>query len=292
MTVGDSRWKFEQFSPEKIYRELAGAHPATWERLQRELSAYDAETLRERNAHWFAEPFGLKNAVATVWLINREFTRRGIAPRWRRIPEFLSGRGPPPSKGTAPGGRPIGEKLRGTVLKRWIDLEWLRAVLGPRHVTYFKTWQPAFDEDWDRAVKGFARVNAITSVANTPRVRPAYKVAFGLAIPALEKKTLMGLIDRDAGELVTNALKRVRVTIRPRMEALMQRPRFPLTREEVERRLTICEAIELAGGSPSDAAALLGWMTGEAISRQSLHEMKTKVAVQCNLRTRAWVAQR
>lgn len=259
--------------------------------MESQLGALGNDALREENAHWFAEPLGFQKAVVTIWLINLEFTRRGIAPRWRGIPEFMARGAPPPYSQHSTSPRLIGAGLRGTVLKRWIDLEWLRSSLGPFHTTKHKTWNSVFADDWKTAVKGFERVNSISSIGGVPRLQTSYKVIFGLSVPKLHRIALMGMIDRDSGERVKNILKRVDERIRPKMESLMARTRHPLRPVEVERRLVICKAIELAQGSPTDAALVFRWITGEAISRQSIHEQKAKIASQCSLSTTNWISQ-
>lgn len=83
--------------------------------------------------------------------------------------------------------------------------------------------------------------------------------------------------------------KRLKTTYRPALEELMTRGRYALTQEAVERRLLYCEAIELAQGRPTDAATYFGWMTGEKVSRQTMHEMRDKLREQCGFKTRAWL---
>lgn len=248
--------------------------------------------LRTMNVSTFYGPTGWANTVARLWLINTKLTALGIAPAWRDIPAFVRSNPPPPTPPGAVRVRPLGDSLRRSLLRRWIDLEWLRALLGPKHVPRFAKWGDAFSADQAKAERTWARINGVSSSgggkfgAETP-----YKVVHGLDLAQRDLFGLVGLINRDAGELLKNARKRVERSIRPTMELLMARASRPLSRAEVERRLVGCEALEIAKGRPAEAATVFGWMTGEPITRQSMHAMRDKVAEQCGLRTRAWTGR-
>ena len=241
------------------------------------------------NAYWFSQPMAFELTAPTLWLINQELTSRGVAPQWRGVPRFVrkATLSPPPPNSTSL--KRLGDVATKNLMKRWVDLEWLRIKLGPLHVTKFKIWKDAFATDLDRAVPAFSRVNAILSHGGGKwGTRPAHTVVDRLNVPKIVRLGLTGLIDRDSGELVRNMEKRVTVRIRPRLEALLTRTAYPLTKEEIERRLLYCQAIELAAGSPTDGVTIFRWMTGESITRQSVHEMRCKISEQCKLATRAW----
>lgn len=125
-------------------------------------------------------------------------------------------------------------------------------------------------------------------VNRQPEIQQAWRVIDALNVPKLHRRALTGLIDRDAGDRVTNAEKRVRERYRPALEALMKRTRYPLTQDQVDRRVQQCLAIDLADGSVTDAAKVLGWMTGEPVTRQSMHEAKRKIVAQCGFHTKVW----
>jgi len=178
-------------------------------------------------------------------------------------------------------------------MKRWIDLEWIRSALGTTHTTKKPTWSKAFAEDRDIAYAQMTLINATWLSGGAKIVtRKSYEVLRDLQVPKTLRLGLSGYIDKDAATLVNNMEKRLKTKIRPRMEALMVREAYPLTIDEVERRMLFAEALELAVGSPTDAAFIFRWMTGESISRQTMHEMRTKIASQCELTTRHWRPQR
>ena len=280
---------FQTFNPIEALQHQDAKKTSRWVELSQSRITKTLEELRLENAHWFAQPMAFELTTPTLWLINTEFTRRGVAPQWRGIPRFVRPAPLPPAdpRSTAP--RRIGDVGQKNLMKRWIDLEWLRVALGSSHVTKKKSWQDVFSEDLKRAARTFARVNAIHSHGGGKEgTQPAHEVMLVLSIPKLYRLGLTGLIDRDAGELVRNMESRVRTRLRPRLELLAERTAFALTSAEVERRILYCQAIELAVGRPTAAATLFGWMTGETVTRQSIHEMRCKIAKQCNLTTRAW----
>jgi hypothetical protein len=281
--------EFQTFNPCATVAELEQNDPATWLKHRQELADADLASLRRQNAHWFAEPTGMAKMVGMVWLINQEFTKRGVAPAWRAGPEFVKVKAPPPPAPAQTRPLLLGDTARRNLLRRWVDMEWLRRELGPAHFPRTARWAGAFSTDEATAIQAFLSVNAVTSKGGgkagplTP-----YKTLYQLDVPGLHRLALTGLVDRDAGELARNARKRVQDRYRPRLEALTVRDTYPLSDEEVGRRLLFCEAIELARGSPTDAARVFRWMTGEVVTRQSVHEMKNKIAAQCKLRGRAW----
>ncbi len=281
---------FQPFSPNGEVLVQNEKRLPRWIELSVGLEALTLIELREKNAHWFSQSIAFELTKPMLWLVNIELTRRGIAPQWRGVPRFVRVARVPPTSPLSAGPRRLGEVAQKNLMKRWIDLDWLRRVLGVSHVTKQKSWQDVFSADDDRAYRAFAKVNLINS-HSTERIGPAnsaYEVMYKLDVPDLLRLGLTGLMNRDAGELVHNAGKRLKRTVRPRLEGLMARPAYPLTAEGVERRMIYAEAIELAVGSPTDAVTVYGWMTGDSVTRQSMHEMKTKLAEQCKLTTRAW----
>lgn len=269
----------------------AKGHPK-WLELKGGWAAMTLDQLRDRNSYWFAQPIAFELSAPCLWTLNMEFTRRGVAPMWRGVPRFIK-----PSKlsPAMPGasGRRIGDAATKNVMKRWIDMEWLRAQLGSGHKTKYRLWQGAFSEDLDEAIAAFKKVNVVWSHSASGSegkagTKPAHDVVDRLSIPRLHRLGLTGLIDRDSGEKVRNMERRLKKKIGPLLAALKQRPTLPLTDDEVERRLLYCQAIELAVGSPTTAALIFKWMTGEVVTRQTMHEMRAKIAEQCGLKTRAW----
>lgn len=282
---------FQSFNPhEQLRLQNEKKHPA-WIKLSVGLEGRSLDDLRELNANWFKVAMGFEQTAPMLWLVNRELTRRDVAPMWRGVPRFVKAAPLPAENPMSTEPRRIGDVAKKNLMKRWIDLEWLRVQLGPSHFTKFRSWQGAFAEDMDRAVAAFGKVNAIWSRGGGKSgTKAAHDVVDRLSIPRFHRLGLTGLIDRDAGEFVRNMEKRLKTRIKPLLEAQKMRAAYPLTGAEVERRLLYCQAIELAVGSPTDAAILFRWMTGERVTRQTMHEMRGKIADQCKLTTRAWRA--
>ena len=280
---------YQSFNPhEQVKIQTVKMHPR-WLEISQGLDTKSLDDLKKLNAHWFGEVMGFEFTVPMLWQINRELSSRGIAPGWRGIPRFVNPAPLTPENPLSRGVNRLGEVAKKNLMKRWIDLEWMWCQLRPSHVTKLKLWQGAFAEDFDRAVVAFAKVNVIWSHGGGKMgSKPAHQVIDGLSVPKMIRLGLTGLINRDSGERVRNMQKRLKTRIRPLLEAEMNRPAYPLTAVEVERRLLYCQAIELAVGSPTDAAVIFRWITGESVTRQSMHEMKSKIAAQCKLTTKAW----
>lgn len=282
----------KQFNPHEATLKADEKATPRWLELRDGWAAMSLEQLRASNAKWFAEPIAFELTAPCLWTLNMEFTRRGVAPMWRGVPRFIK----PLRLGSARPGdseRRLGDAATKGVMKRWIDMEWLRVQLGARHKTKYRLWQDAFADELEVAIPVIAKVNAVWSHGaghsnGKAGTKPAHDVVDRLSVPSLHRLGLTGLIDRDSGEKVRNMEKRLKEKIGPLLAALKERPTLPLTAEEVERRLLYCQAIELAVGSPTTAALIFKWMTGEVVTRQTMHEMRAKIAEQCGLKTRAW----
>jgi hypothetical protein len=282
---------FEKFNPVHQLEQLAGFTNPRWLELNHGWDQKSLPDLRAANVHWFDQPMSLDITAPILWLINQEFTRRGIAPGWRGVQRFVR-RGPLPPRSAIPSTpRRLGDVAKKNLMMRWIDLQWLRALLGPDHKTEYRRWQSVFSADHHIAITAFAKVNVLVSHgASIPGPHPAYHVLKQLSVPKRARIGLAGLIDSDAGDRRRVTENRLRDSYRPGVESLMKRDTYALTTEEAERRVLYCEAIELAAGSPTDAAIFFGWITGEQITRQTMHEMRKKLADQCGFKTRAWRA--
>lgn len=280
---------FRVFNPhDQLKLQTEARHPR-WLELSEGIGLKSLDELRGLNAYWFREAMAFDLTAPMLWQINREITRRGVAPMWRGVPRFVQDAIAPPPNPMSKGPRSLGEVARKNLMKRWIDMEWLRTVLGPSHVTKHKSWQIAFDSDFELAIPGFCKVNAVWSHGGGKvGTRPAHEVVDRLSVPKLHLLGLTGLINRDAGELVGSMEERLKTKYRPLLEAQMDRSTYPITKAECDRRLLYCQAIDLAVGRPTDAVRIFQWMSGMSVTRQSMHEMKSKIAVQCKLTTRAW----
>jgi len=256
---------------------------------------YEVPKLVEQVRLNFQLSFNQDHPIRLLWLLNLELTRRGVAPAWRGIPEFFNVRGAKDSAGDATGTslpgaiRKLTATQKNSLLRRWIDLEWLWVELGPSHLTRQKTWRGAFDADFTKAAAAFEKINAVRSHGGGKiGPLPAFQTLFRLDLPERVRTPLAGLIARDEGERLKNVRMRVQTRIRPLVEALMERATHPLTQDEVDLRLLYCEAIELARGHPAEAAQIYHWMTGNRVSRQNMQIMKGRIADQCKLTTKAW----
>lgn len=280
---------FQTFNPHAdVKQQNEKGHPR-WLENSSSLDEKSLGQLKELNAYWFGGVMGFEQTAPMLWLVNQELTRRGVAPMWRGVPRFVKAAHAAPVNPVSKVPRSIGEVAKKNLMKRWIDLEWLRACLGSSHFTKFRAWQDVFADDIDLAVTAFIKVNAIWSHGGGKLgTKAPHDVVDRLSVPKALRLGLTGLIDRDSGELVRNMEKRLRAIYRPRLEAQMERAVFPLTRADVDRRLLYCQAIDLAVGSPTHSAKIFQWITGEAVSKQTMHEMRCKIADQCDLKTRAW----
>lgn len=281
--------KVQQFNPHDLTRAQNEISLPRWNELKRTFEIMTIDELRAANSYWFLQSMTFELTAPAIWVINTELTKRGVAPRWRGVPRFvkkaLLSIPSPISKGPPR----LGDVGTKNLMKRWVDLEWLRIELGPSHVPRLKIWTNVFAADLDQAISIFKKVNVVWAHGGGKvGTKPAYKVVHGLNLPKVVRFGLTGLIDRDSGERVRNMEKKVAQRIHPSMDALMTRDVSPLTLDEVKRRLLYCEAIELAFGRPTDAAKIFLWMTGETVSRQTMHEMRKKIAEQCQLTSRAW----
>ncbi len=281
----------QAFRPDKLTADLAIEAPVWHAEASEEVSTASLVDLKALNARWIAQPMGFRQAVAMLVLVNQQFTLRGIAPAWRGLPWDVK---------TTPGGGPrlsmtgemlLGESEKKRQLLRWIDLEWLRSDLGPKHRTRWKSWDPMFCGDDSTAMRVIHRIAAARWRSSEIKAPTRWKTLNALQVPPPHRRALNGLRDRDAAGIAATIRKRLQGRIEPRLMALLDDPRQRLTPELIRKRLLHAEAIELATGSPTEAARFYRWMTGEVISRASMHEMKTKIAKQCELTTRAWRGQ-
>lgn len=284
---------YEQFNPIAKLAELQGTKPAWIADARRGIDGATADGLYVMNQHWFRQDFGMKETAAMLWLVNQRLTGLGIAPAWRHGPLHvdLYARVPNPS---SPGGtQMLGSMRKKALMRRWIDLAWLHAVLGPQHHHDHRAWQHAFATDRHVAEAAWGRINRVASTgASSFGVEGAYMVLTRLKVPDPHRVALTGLIDKNTAQRRETAHRRVRDDVRPRLERLKSRAQYPLTPEQFEHRMLVAEAIELGQGLPATSAMIFGWMTGRSISPQSIQVMRDKIADQCQLTRMYWCRRR
>lgn len=285
--------RFEQFNPIAKLADLQGVQPAWVSEARVGVETATVEELREMNCHWFNEDFGMKETVAMLWLVNLRLTRLGIAPAWRRGPPHtdLNARVPNPVR---PGGmQMLGSLRKKALMRRCIDLEWLRAVLGPEHRHNHRVWRHAFAADPQVAETAWGRINQVGSTGGSSfGVEGAYMVVTRLKVPILHRVALTGLIDKNTAKRRATAQQRLRDDVGPRLEGLMCRARHPLTPTQFEHRMRVSEAIELGQGVPAASAMIFKWITGRSITSQSIQVMREKIADQCQLTRMYWRRKR
>ena len=286
---GSALMPYEQFNPIRALAELSLAKPAWVANQRTQVDGGTIDRLREMNRHWFSQNFGMNETAAMLWLINLRLTALGIAPAWRHGPfhSDLAARAPNPSR---PGGKQmLGSARKKAYMRRWIDLEWLRAELGHDHQIEHTPWRHACSANRQFAEAAWDRVNRVqSSGGGSFGVQGAYMVVTRLRVPKLHRVALTGLVDKHTARRRATALRRVKDDIRPRLEQLKRRPHSPLTPAQVEHRVQISEAIELGQGVPSHAAVISRWMTGKSITPQSIQVMRDKIAEQCKLTRMYW----
>lgn len=272
--------RYAEFNPAKCLRSVDGQKVA---KLTEKLRAATVLELREQNARQFAA-HPTDAVISGLWAINLEFTRRGIAPRWRGIEKFNPSAVPHDRPAHLPASVPSVHHpaLRQKLLLRWADLQWLHQELGPSHYPVNSSWCLLFSDHIDDAKREglFARV---AESEDKP-----HRIGFDLSVPEPHTLTLRGFAARKAGDRCKAARKRVKEVIQPRLEAFRKRPRYKPTEDAIASRLVYAEALELAQGSPTETAMFVRWISGEQVTTQAAHRMRGKMAADLKLKGRAW----
>lgn len=250
--------------------------------------------LRELNDLWMGSTSSYRDLVYCTWTIALRFTDLGIAPVWRGGLRFSRDPGWPahPLRDDPEQlWRPKPAMTRNSSL-RWIDLQWLRHELGPRHraKVEYTEWRDAFDSDDEVAAATWLKVNRLHWSSRHMAAIPAYEVLQRLSIPEELRVGLTGLVDSATAERRNVAWRR-RNEFRQRLLEENELAARPLAEAELGRRVEYFEAVELARGQPAQIARILGWISGRPISRQSALEMRRKLAQQYGLQRLAWLGQ-
>lgn len=275
----------EQFNPAKCLRDWGDDKIALLASRLRTLDGpgrVTVQELRDQNAAHFIK-YPTDPVIAKLWAINLEFTRRGIAPRWRGIKSFNPSAVPSSTLGLpANVPRLIGPAQKQKLLLRWADLQWLHNELGPSHLPLNLSWRKLFADhiDDDQREHLFSRVAASDD-------KP-HRIVYGPSVIEPVSLTLRGFAVSAVGDRCRAVQRRVRDVIQVRLEALGTRPRYHPTTDALATRLVYAEAIELARGSPTEAARIVRWISGEVVTPQAAHQMRTKIASDIKLTGAAW----
>lgn len=257
---------------------MAPERRADPEAAQAAFSLLTLSELRSMNDRLIWQPIShnTPETIVQLWLANQELTRRGVAPRWRRLPTYIAPEAAPniPDALLKPGEpRPLSHACRKRALLRWIDLEWLSHELGHTHRVDHAHWRGVFRWGLDEKIAA--------KIANSP-LKPSRLNAY-IDIPAPHRYVLTGLLAQDSAKRIRN-IKEKRLDRAQWM--LDARPL--LTDTQRGSRVAWVQAIELAEGSPTVAATVYGWITGETVTKQSAAEMRNKLAQQLGFVTAIW----
>lgn len=261
-------------------------------------AAADVGRLKDLNARYFKSSLPHDWVAAVVWFINTHLTTLGVAPAWRRLPLSLRHQAPREIGGV--GGRPtrwvLSARSQQLCMLRWIDLEWLRSLLRPgdMHRVRIAQWTHAFDDNDDLAASAWSRINhaRLEPRGHVIDTISPFKVLWGLDVPSEVRVGLTALCDKRTALRRDVAYRRVHEDLAPRVQADAERAVRPLSAADVEARLLTMKAIELAQGRPTLAATIYTWMTGRSMTRQTMHEMQTKLRSQYGIRRRYWMPAR
>jgi hypothetical protein len=269
-----------EFNPAKCLRSR---NAATVAKLTAKLGTVTVQELLELNARHFAmHPDDA--VIAKLWAFNLEFTRRGIGPRWRGIEKFNPSAVPHDRPANLPDRIPSlhNPAMQRKLLLRWADLQWLHHELGPSHNAKNIAWLLLFVGyiDENRREGLFARVAESDD-------KP-HRIVFGLSVPGPYMLALKGFAVSKAGDRCKAVRRRLKDLIQPRLEAFATRPTYTPTADAIAKRLTYAEAVELARGSPTDAARFVTWISGEKVTPQATERMRDRIATDLKLKGRAW----
>ncbi len=268
------RKKRPPFNPAATARAEATADPPRWATFRAELQAMPVDQLRAENARLFGQGLAMPQVVAKLWMLNAEFTTRGIAPRWRDAPPHVQHNAPETVDIPIPGVGPVlTEATRRKRLLRWVDLAWLRHELGAGHPVQKIAWSYVFaTADQAERDRLFSLIVEQES-ANTLTLDD-------LGVPKLHRLALLGFQTSPVRDRFRTLDKWMGGPLDALLVGMTTRRRYPITADELDARKRDLMAIELASGSPTDAALIRRWMTGQAATRFVMHERKKVLAAQ------------
>lgn len=252
----------KDFIPPDIFKSVVRKNRKAWEDKIQEIKEMSVEELRERQALLFATSVAHADTVAELWVINHRFTQLGIAPRWRKIPQWnVSSH--EKSYVEIPGlGMGVTRTGAAHHMRRWIDLYWLRAELGIGHAVENTKYAGLFEQS-DHGARNAAYSAELPGVLTSQR--PTTWVTLqGMNVPEHVQMGLIGFVTKDNERKLRTLTKWLNGHLAKNLAAQAQRKRYPLTVEQMEQRRVDIECIELAGGSPTHAALFRRWMQGYA----------------------------
>lgn len=280
-TDTERRRRYVEFNPAQCHRNL---NPEKLSALTARLQTVTVQKLRETNAQYFVK-HPTTEVIAGLWAINLEFTRRGIAPRWRGIKHF--------NPSAVPHDTPIPEslahypRLRTTavqqkLLLRWADLQWLNQELGPSHIAQHLLWRWLF-APYTSAEERETLFASIAESDDQPN-----RILYGLSVTGPHMLALKGFSVAYAGDKHKAIRRRLQDVIRPRLEASAMRPTYTPDSDAIAKRLIYAEAVELAKGSPTETARFVRWISGEKVTPQAAEQMRNKIASDIKLLGASW----
>jgi hypothetical protein len=111
-----------------------------------------------------------------------------------------------------------------------------------------------------------------------------------LGVPTLYRLALLGFQTSVARDRFRTLDKWMGGPMDQLLTGMTTRKRYPITVDELDGRKRDLQALELADGSPTDAALIRRWMTGQTVTRAAMGDRKKTLAAQLSpLRRRiAW----
>ncbi len=280
----------EVLNPVATLRELHQADPSTWSAYADRLKAMTVDELRAENARLWACVLAQREVQGKLWMVNVRFTTLGIAPRWRDAPKHLRQDGPESIDIQIPGAsQPLTETARRRYFVRWVDLYWLRHELGPGHPIDNPRWVYAFSApDFERIFPIVVRDPTGDRTGTSDK--PNRLILDELNVPPLWHYALNGFQTQAVRDRRKNLERWLDGPVSGVINGQTTRLHHALTDDQVVARLRDVWAIELAAGSPTDAALVRRWMTGEAVSRVAMLKRRNTLARQVPplRRRRSW----
>ena len=152
--------------------------------------------------------------TAQAWLINEEWTRRGIAPAFRGLPDHNPGAAAPTREIRVLAARAKSEVSLSTqrhhlIFSRYVDLQWLVVTLGRTHQTFAP-------ESWDRLQRvGLASPLAV-KITQSDNAWPRHRVCDAFKIDRSTQAGLVDFVTKDTHAAIRAARRRYGASVNRR----------------------------------------------------------------------------